>query len=352
MLTGNRNMSIKKLDRKALGRLIDGLIAANRNVIGVKAKGDRFAFGKLDSADELRLDYDVTLLPPRKYFQPQVETLLTFKVSDGYKPVDDSAEMILVGVHPYDMVAINQMDTIFSQDQCDKHYVMRRQKATIIACDVVNASKNVFASEMGTAVVREGYDVLLTDIGDSFVAEAATEKGEALLALAKGAADANKADLQKREQVWARNKAALGRHKLGCKPSDLPKLLEKAYGHAVWEEKAETCYSCGSCNQVCPTCYCFDVQDRLNWDLQSGQRNRVWDGCLLEQFAVVAGNHNFRKKRADRFRHRLYRKGMYVPAKIGGQIACVGCGRCVGACIPDIANPVAVYNRILEDIKL
>jgi sulfhydrogenase subunit beta (sulfur reductase) len=344
-------MSIKKLDKKALESMIDGLIAAGRNVIGVKAKGDRFAFDKLDAAKELRLDYDVTLLPPRKYFQPQVETLLTFKVSDGYKSVDDSTEMILVGVHPYDLVALNQMDIIFSQDQCDKHYVMRRQKATIIACDVVNPSKNVFAAEMGTAVVKEGYDVLLTDIGDGYLAEAATEKGKVLLATIKGATDAAGADIAKREEVWQKNKTALSKHKLGCKPAELPKLLEKAYSHAVWEEKARTCYSCGSCNQVCPTCYCFDVQDNLNWDLQSGKRNRLWDGCLLEAFATVAGNHNFRKNRAERFRHRLYRKGMYVPSKIGGQIACVGCGRCVGACIPDIANPVAVYNRILEDVK-
>jgi sulfhydrogenase subunit beta (sulfur reductase) len=344
-------MSIKKLDKKVLESMIDGLITAGRNVIGVKAKGDRFAFDKLDAAKELRLDYDVTLLPPRKYFQPPVETLLTFKASEGYKSVDDSAEMILVGVHPYDLVAINQMDIIFSQDQCDKHYVMRRQKATVIACDVVNPSKNVFAAEMGAAVVKEGYDILLTDIGDGYLAEAATDKGKALLASAKGAVEATAPDIAKREAVWQKNKATLSKHKLGCKSAELPKLLEKAYSHAVWEEKARTCYSCGSCNQVCPTCYCFDVQDVLNWDLQSGKRDRVWDGCLLEGFATVAGNHNFRKNRAERFRHRLYRKGMYVPTKIGGQIACVGCGRCVGACLPDIANPVAVYNRILEDIK-
>ena len=42
----------------------------------------------------------------------------------------------------------------------------------------------------------------------------------------------------------------------------------------------------------------------------------------------------------------------YVPAKIGGDIACVGCGRCVNACLPDIANPVAIYNQLLDDIGI
>ena len=66
---------------------------------------------------------------------------------------------------------------------------------------------------------------------------------------------------------------------------------------------------------VCPTCYCFNVQDNFNWDLKSGQRQRIWDGCLLDGFTKVAGEHEFRANRADRFRHRLYRKGKYVPER-------------------------------------
>ena len=44
-------------------------------------------------------------------------------------------------------------------------------------------------------------------------------------------------------------------------------------------------------------------------------------------------------------------KAKYVPEKIGSEIpACVGCGRCVDACLPDIANPVNVYNRLVDDL--
>ena len=56
------------------------------NVIGVKAKGDKFAFGPLESANELRMDYDVTLLPPKKYFFPQRETLVTYNVEKDFPP--------------------------------------------------------------------------------------------------------------------------------------------------------------------------------------------------------------------------------------------------------------------------
>ncbi len=344
-------MSVKRIGKDEFTEFVDALIRTEKT-IGVQARGDRFDFAPLESAADLRLDYDVTLQPPKKYFLPPQEVLLTYKVGGGYQSRLDGEEFTLLGVHPYDMVAINQMDELFRQDNYDTHYMTRRNNATIIACDVVKPSENVFASSMGTAVVKEGYDVLLTDIGDSYVVEAATPKGRELLAKAVGAVDADPQALKKREEVWAHNKRALNRHVLKCDPAYLPKVLEKAYEHPVWEERAKTCFSCGSCNQVCPTCYCFNVQDDVNWDLQTGRRTRAWDGCLLDGFTKVAPDHEFRKARADRFRHRLYRKAVYVPRKTGGQIACVGCGRCVAACLPDIANPVSVYNRLIDDLGI
>jgi ferredoxin len=344
-------MSVKKINKDAFIGFVDQLIKG-RNVIGVQANGDRFDFAPLDSAKDLRLDYDHTLQPPKKYFLPPVETLLTYDIGAGYKSVFDDAKFVLIGVHPYDMVAMNQMDRIFSQDNYDAHYMRRRNNATIIASDVVTPSKNVFAGSMGTATVKEGFDILITDIGDGYLAEIASKKGQELAAKADGLVAATKSDLKKRQDVWAENQSRLNKHQLKCKPCDIPRLLDKAYSHPVWQEKAETCFSCGSCNLVCPTCYCFNVQDYVNWDMKSGSRERAWDGCLLDGFAKVAGGHDFRKNRADRFRHRLYRKGKYVPAKIGGEIACVGCGRCIDACLPDIANPVNVYNRLVDDLGL
>lgn len=342
-------MSVSKLSKQQFGQFVDAMLAAGRKVVGVVSKNDRYVFDVLHSAKDLRLDYDVTILSPRKYVLPQVEPLLTFEVGGQAKSVNSCEPMILLGVHPYDMIAINQMDELFRQGQYDSHYMNRRKNITIIACDVVKPSKNVFASSMGTAVVDKGFDILITPISDGFLLDAATDKGQALMSYAKGAVKASAEDLKERKDLQEANKKNLNKHKLNCKPSQLPKLLEKSYNHPVWEEKARLCYSCGSCNQVCPTCYCFDVQDRVNWDLKTGTRVRCWDGCLLENFATVAGNHNFRKDRAARFRHRLYRKAKYVPEKIGGQMACVGCGRCITACTADIANPVVVYNRLYED---
>ena len=69
----------------------------------------------------------------------------------------------------------------------------------------------------------------------------------------------------------------LRKHELRMNPTDLPMLLEQSYDHVVWEEKAELCHSCGSCNLVCPTCYCFDVSDTISLDLAESVRRYLFD---------------------------------------------------------------------------
>ncbi|MDH7600500.1 MAG: hypothetical protein QHH07_12855, partial [Sedimentisphaerales bacterium] len=151
----------------------------------------------------------------------------------------DDRPFVLFGVHPYDLVAIRQLDLIFSQDNPDIHYLKRQQAATIVAVDVIRASKHVFASSLGTAVVETGFDVLLTWIGDAYLAEAQTDKGQVLLKYCHGSS-AGEHDLARRQQVWEENRRRLNAHQLKCDPGYLPKLLERAYDHPIWEQRART----------------------------------------------------------------------------------------------------------------
>lgn len=344
-------MTVKVVQKAALDAWVDNLIRNQPVVYGVQAKEGRFAFGPLANAADLRLDHDVSILPPRKYFLPQKEVLSRFdRYKMRFQSVVDDRPFVLFGVHPYDMEAIRQLDRLFTRNHHDVHYMTRRENAVIVVSDVENPSADVFAGCMGNATCehKDGHDVLLTRIGeDAYVVEGKSEKGETLLRAIDAARPAGEADLRAREDVWRRNREEMRKHRLEMNPADLPALLERSYDHPIWEEKAERCYSCGSCNLVCPTCYCFDVDDELDWNLSTGRRVRTWDGCMLRPFAEVAGGHNFRGTCAGRYRHRYYRKGKYVFDMIG-EIACVGCGRCITACTANIANPVEVFNRLLE----
>lgn len=344
-------MSIKLVDQPTLDAWIDALIA-EQVVYGVQAKEDKFAFDRLRKASALRLDYDVTILPPKKYFQPQREVLMRFnRKTVTFESVIEEEPFVLFGVHPYDMVAISQMDKVFTMDHFDKHYMARRAAATIVVSTVQTPSSSVFAACMGNATMkgRTDHDVLVTKLPSGrYVVDPRSQKGDKLC---EGLADAPEADaeaLDSREEVWADNERRLRKYELEVKPEELPALLERSRAHPVWEEKAELCYSCGSCNFVCPTCYCFDVEDEMNWDMETGQRVRKWDGCMLEDFAAVAGGHNFRGKRSARYSHRYYRKGKYSWDTYG-EISCVGCGRCITACTANIANPVEIFNILAEE---
>ncbi|HHJ53766.1 MAG TPA: hypothetical protein ENJ89_11270 [Caldithrix abyssi] len=119
------------------------------------------------------------------------------------------------------------------------------------------------------------------------------------------------------------------------------------YQSNVWQKVAERCVGGGTCNLLCPTCYCFDGRDEVELDIDSGKRQRFWDGCMLNHFAEVAGGEDFRDKLHLRTRHRLFRKFKYITEK-SGTIFCVGCGRCTKYCPADISL-VEIINSLVDD---
>ena len=343
----------KTLSKEQLLGFVDAMIA-DLSVKGVKAKRgseESFLFGEIDCAKQLRLDYDVTILPPKKYLMPPCEVLTKFTLGDSPSAepcVAEPSQIVLVGIHPYDMIAINQIDQVMSEPNSDPNYAARRDALTIIGVDPARAGERAFWGPMDCDSVADGFDLWLCDLGDKYLIEVGSARGEALLEKYADARDATDDELQ--AQMDARKEIAglCATGEANFTTAELPNLLRENFDHKVWSDKAETCLSCGSCNLVCPTCYCFDVKDEVDLSMETGQRYRIWDGCLLEDFAKVAGNENFRERRLQRYRHRLFRKGMYQFDKYG-QIACVGCGRCATACLPDIANPVDVFNTLKEE---
>ncbi|NLW50211.1 MAG: Ni/Fe hydrogenase subunit beta [Candidatus Brocadiaceae bacterium] len=339
-------MGLVELQQVELDAWVTALIARIR-VSGPQARGKAFAFDRLSRVGDLRLDHDVAVTPPKQYFLPPREALLRYEGSRWESRLDETP-FVLFGVHPYDVAAIAQLDRLFAEGRPDAHYLARRGAATIVACDVQRVSADCFAGCMGTAVCTDGFDALLTKVDDRYVLDVRTEKGRALAEGLPAQRPAGRQALLGRLHVWHENRRAMRRHELTVAPEDLPALLALHYEHPVWAERAARCFSCGSCNLVCPTCYCFDVRDAPDWDVRVGSRYRAWDGCMLADFATVAGGHNFRAEPAARFRHRYLRKGLYIPEKIG-QVGCVGCGRCISACVARIANPVEVFNRLSEE---
>jgi NAD(P)H-flavin reductase/formate hydrogenlyase subunit 6/NADH:ubiquinone oxidoreductase subunit I len=321
------------------------------DVVGVKSRGNKYAFDSLESADELRLSYDTTILPPKKYFYPQRETLIQFDTAKGgfTESSTDIKPRIIMGISPYDIAALLQLDEVFKESKADPYYAEKRDASIIIGINIQTMTEWNFSAVMGSATVNQGYDLMLTDLGDKYAIDVGSDKGKQLLSgYAKNVRDAyaNEVQLVERKKLEIIN---MSQQKLDFSPDLIPELLNQNYANVpFWEKHSEKCLACGSCVMVCPTCYCFDIKESPILSLDRGERIRTWDACLLEGFAKVASGEDFRPTLSARYRHRYFKKGQYLFNRFGF-ISCVGCGRCSSNCLPDIANPVKLFNDMYQE---
>jgi sulfhydrogenase subunit beta (sulfur reductase) len=341
---------MKAIDRSDFTTLIDELIASDpRDVVGVQQDGEAYVFDELESAEDLAVEYDLTHLSPKKYVMPQRETLLSYEGTDGNYEMGAEADptgRIVVGIHPYDLEAIRQLDKIFIDTLHDEPYRRKRENSVLIGLTMQNVADTCFAASMGTATVDAGYDLMVTELDETFVVDVGTFEGDQLLEQVP-TRNATAEEIERVDDIES-DLAASFERELEFPPAELPTLLAANYDNMdFWEDYAEQCLSCGTCNVVCPTCFCFSVDMIRDLDADSGRQERRWDGCLLEDFATVAQGENFREEVAQRHRHRFMRKGRYIYERYG-DIACVGCGRCTAHCVADVADPCEVYNELRE----
>lgn len=314
-------------------------LAAKRTVYAPHQKGKRsFAFAQVDDPQDVVLDYDRTMHSIKKYFLPPQEELLSFNMVDQSFETPEVApsDAIFLGVHSYDVHAVRKLDYNFSKGNAEANYLKRREGAVFVGVsfepDAWHFSGSVGIDSRDTA----GCDLFLTKVEAGYALAVLTPEGEALL---KGL----------ELPVWVGElpaSPAFQQH-VYVPQDKLGVVFQNAWDHDVWTETAEDCVGCGTCNLVCPTCYCFDVEDTVDVTATGGTRDRSWDGCMLRSFTEVAGGEVFREDLAARQRHRLYRKFKYISDETG-EPWCVGCGRCTKSCTAGISI-VQIVNRLVND---
>jgi sulfhydrogenase subunit beta (sulfur reductase) len=303
-----------------------------------------YQFDWLESADELVLDYTSTTLPAKKAFAAPREVLFEFSLGDppDITHVRHTDPFTLVGVHPCDLGGIAMLDAAYGRSPAEEHWVNNRQRASIIGVDCT-PDEYCFCTSVDTAHARGPADLFLTPISRGYLVEVLTDEGERLIDHAR----TTLAGQQDREDAtrWREEKAEGICSQLDGTPEEIARALEAGGLSSIWHDLSERCFSCGSCNTTCPACFCFDVSDEFDLDLKHGRRLRRWDSCQLPEFALVAGGHNFRRRRWQRVAHRWHRKFLYLYRDFGRPY-CTGCGRCSRACTADI-NIRRVTNEIL-----
>ncbi len=312
----------------------------------VGREGGQHSFQVIDDLEDLDLDYVHTILPPKKYMLPQREVLLAFKLGENVEAaaVSEAKPRVIVGVHPCDLAGIRHLDLCFTRESEDWNYRARRAGAILIGVECM-PDEHCFCESVGTMRPKGGFDLFLTDLGGKWLLTIGTDQGGDLLRRhAPPMRNANAADIKEQEVHYRRKREKI-KARLHSDIHDLPLIFEGAYKDKVWDHYAEICLGCGTCTNVCPTCYCFDIDDDVDITLTDGTRKRVWDSCQLRAFTEVAGGEVFREKLSLRVRHRVYRKFHYLHHRFN-EPNCTGCGRCGRQCVAGIRMDQVVNDLV------
>ncbi len=340
-------MAMMKINRDAMPALYARIADQMRLILPVKTAGQT-NFGVWDADAEVDLYTLKTVKSPKDAFFPQSETLYTCHTEDKKITITpealESEHFVLFGIKACDLAGICVLDRVFLADPIDSFYAARRAHGTVVALSCSAPSESCFCHAFGIdPTAPEGADVVIRPVGDAFLWQAVTEKGEALTVLAgdllSAADEADETALDAARDFTRGVMKKLPYADLSLDGWGAGKTDER-FDSPVWETLYRGCLACGTCTFVCPTCQCYDIKD---YDTGHGvERYRCWDSCMYSDFTMMAHGNN-RTSQMQRFRQRFMHKLVYFPTNNDGMFSCVGCGRCVDKC-PASLNIVKVIR--------
>lgn len=329
-------MSDKIIQKEDLPGILKSLKETYEVFAPVK-ENDFYSFKPLKDKENVDLSFTNTHLSPKSLLFPQSERIFEFsldeKDEDGNivkESLKDYPPTVIFGIRPCDAKALRLVNVNFDNPEFkDPWWVKRMESMTFIGLGCNEPSGTCFCTSVGCGPFNEeGMDVLLFDLGERFLARALTEKGEKLL---KKAGVNKDADSNIQKKALALKEEAEKKINSSVPTDELEKKkINDLFNAPFWDDVAFACINCGTCTFLCPTCWCFDIQDEIT--KKKGDRIRNWDSCMFPLFTLHASGHNPRSEKVQRVRQRFMHKLKYYVDKYNNGVACVGCGRCVKYC--------------------
>lgn len=312
---------------------------------------DSHQFQLMESDTEPDFDFQNTRLSPKSLILPQSDRMFEYTLDDGQEdahilkesPKDFSPQAI-VGIRPCDAYACQLVKINFDNPQYrDPWWVQRFESTLFVGLGCNDPCATCFCTSTGTTPFgQKGLDVLLYDLDEKILARSLTPKGEEFLGKIDSGKPADQESIDQAEQLAEEASKKI----TSTVPTDKLKNIDvnDMFEAEFWDEVAFSCINCGTCTYLCPTCWCFDIQDEVLG--KEGDRIRNWDSCMFPLFTLEGSGHNPRSQKVQRVRQRFMHKFKYYIDKYGNGPACVGCGRCVQFC------PVNIDIReVAEDMN-
>jgi len=360
------------LDRSQLGALFAALQRRSYRIVGPTLREGAIVFDVLESPadlpvgwtdvqdggsyrlerrnDEALFGYAVGPHSWKQFLLPPLQRMRRATQQDGERhasaDVMDSENLAFVGVRSCDLRAIGIQDTIhMGGAHVDRMYASRRSNIFIVALNCSHAGNTCFCVSMGTGPrAEQGFDLALTEVIDEdrhyLVVDVGTDAGKSVLdEVPNRKAEREEADAA--NAVVATTAAHMGR---ALDTTGIKELLYSNLEHSRWDDVASRCLTCGNCTMVCPTCFCYSVEDVADLTGESVQRERRWESCFATEFTYTAGKP-IRSSARSRYRQWLTHKLAFWIDQFG-MSGCVGCGRCITWCPVgiDITEEVAAIR--------
>jgi len=332
-------------------RILDKLIE-RAQVYAPQKSNDNLFYSRINSENKSQIVFDGprAVLPIKSFFFFPRES-----VGDYFEPAEIPtivSPKVIIGASACDVKALGALDEVFlKEDIKDPFYVANRERNIVISSDCSNSWPTCFCTIVGFEPhPEEGFDLNLSKVHNGFLVEIGSSKGENLYQEFRFFfREATPEELSQRENTRAAAKRLVDKSNAKFKfKNPLHKIVHDTLGTDAWRDITRDCVECGACNFVCPTCTCFLLYDKRKDVL--AERIKIWDACLKAAYAAVAGGANPRPKLYERLNNRFQCKFDYMHDR-HGIYACVGCGRCIDACMAKIDMREALM-RLEADLAL
>jgi sulfhydrogenase subunit beta (sulfur reductase) len=291
--------------------------------------------------DEFGQDYEVLtreMIPTMVYNKPKPITPLKnffLPIKENVSHLTDpEKQRVIIGIPNCDLEGLSILDEIYLDAAFhDPFYKQKRGNTILITSDCFGISEHCHCTTYGIKPFADGNgDLSLALLDEQVVLKAFTEKGQAFIADIGSSGEwvpsspidnlldkKHAATIQKLDNV---------NHQLPGYPQT-GGLIKKSTSD-IWKKYASQCVSCGACSAICPTCSCFLLIDKPDFE-----KVKQLDVCQYPGFERVAGGEDALHERYVRFRNRYLCKYVWKPEKFQS-LACTGCGRCIETCIGQI----------------
>jgi ferredoxin len=284
---------------------------------------------KIFAEDNLDIVYNVAkpVTPLKTFFLPLKTNLVIEK--NSYK------KNVIIGIPACDLKAIEILDKIYLDPAyVDENYKEKRENSILIGTDCFETAENCHCTSYGIAPYpAEHADASLVSLEGFIFITIHSPKGEELFSTISR--NFTVKETQKEELLLIDSKREKTIKVLNEKNRLLPDYIKTGRliqdsGEEIWAKHAQPCVSCGACATACPTCTCFLLIDRPDFE-----KVRQVDACQYPGFERIAAGEDPLRRKFVRFRNRYLCKYVWKPESFGVS-ACTGCGRCIDSCIGNI----------------